>query len=72
MSDHQEISQQQLGLISRKVWTSYGIANNFMLFLLPLEQIELQKLNLFWYNIAVGRSQPIFRNFRIKYFGWRW
>ena len=41
--------------IARKVWTSYGIAMNFMPFLRGDEQVKLQSANLFWYAIAVSR-----------------
>ena len=41
----------------KTVWTSYGIAANFIPFLPKTEQVVLQNLNKFYYNIAVSRVQ---------------
>ena len=42
---------------SRLIWTSYGIIFEVYYNLNKKEQIELQKLNKFFYRIAVGRVQ---------------
>ena len=39
----------------QKLWTSYGFATFLLLYLAPLQQITLQQLNKFWYNIAISR-----------------
>ena len=38
-----------------KVWTSFGIAMEFLPYLPTSEQVRLQNLNQFWYKIAVSR-----------------
>ena len=42
---------------SRLVWTSFGIAMEYLPFLKTYEQIKMQKLNLFYYTIAISRVQ---------------
>ena len=39
-----------------RVWTNFGIAMTFLPNLESLEQIRLQMINQFWYNIAVSRA----------------
>ena len=41
----------------RCVWTNFGIAMSFLPNLESIEQIRLQQINQFWYNIAVSRAQ---------------
>ena len=38
-----------------KAYTSYGVFIQMLPFLSQLEQIELQRSNQFFYNIAIGR-----------------
>ena len=42
---------------SKRVWTSYGIFNEVLPNLFPHEQINLQSVNRFFYDIAVSRVQ---------------
>ena len=43
--------------LSKKVWTSYGIMMAVLPYLSNQEQINLQALNRFFYEIAVSRVQ---------------
>ena len=40
---------------SLKLWTSYGFGTNLLAYLSPLEQIQLQVVNQFAYNILICR-----------------
>lgn len=44
-------------ILSLSVWMSYGVSRNIINFLEPDDQIQLQKLNKFYYRIAVSRVQ---------------
>ena len=54
----------------RLVWTSYGIAMVALPFLEEVEQINLQALNLFWYQIAISRVQTIIYEACPMFFYW--
>ena len=53
---------------SRKVWTSFGIARGYLPFLYPKEQLDLQELNLFTYNISISRVQIVLKLPELIYF----
>ena len=53
-----EFAEIALTATERKCWsiyTSYGIWSEVLPYMKPQEQLKLQTLNLFFYNIAVSR-----------------
>ena len=40
---------------SRRAWTSFGVAQNFLTFMDDLDRITIQLANKFFYDIAVSR-----------------
>ena len=43
------------------MWTSYGIAMHFLAFLHSREEVWMQALNRFWYDIGVSRVNVKFK-----------
>ena len=43
--------------ICRRIIKSYGAMSETLKFLDPIEQLKMQALSLWWYNIAVSRVQ---------------
>ena len=48
---------------SKSVWTSYGIAIHLVKFLHSREEVWMQTLNRFWYEIGVSR---VYVNFKLN------